>query len=73
VYHEYYGAKKVALVYPGSESVETKGAFFPTPFYAQMDKECSVIMISIPKSTRENKSLVRTWQEDIKRKFEAWI
>lgn len=73
VYHEYYGAKKVALVYPGSESVETKGAFFPTPFYTQMDKECSVIMISLPKSTRENKSLVRTWQEDIMWKFEDWI
>ena len=73
VYHEYCGAKKVALVYPGSESVETKGANFPTPFYTKMDKECGVIMISLPKSTKENKSLVRTWQEDIKLKFESWM
>ena len=73
VYHEYYGARKVALVYPGPVSLETRGAFFPTPFYTQMDKVCSVIMLSLPANPRENKSLVRTWQEDIKMKFEEWI
>lgn len=73
VYHEYYGARKVALVYPGTEFTETIGNFFPTPFYKQMDKECSVIMLSVPAFTSENKSLVRTWQEDIRLKFEDWI
>jgi 5-methylcytosine-specific restriction enzyme subunit McrC len=73
VYHEYFGAKKVALIYPGPVSLETRGAFFPTPFYVQMDKVCSVIMLSLPANPRENMSLVRTWQEDIKMKFEDWI
>lgn len=73
VYHEYYAAKKVALVYPGSESIETKGAFFPTPSYGQMDKVCSVIALALPVNARENKSLVRTWQENIQQRFECWI
>lgn len=73
VYHEYYGAKKVALVYPGPVSIETKGTYFPTPFYKQMDKVCSVIVLSLPRSTMGNNSLVKIWQEEIKRKFENWI
>lgn len=73
VYHEYYGARKVALVYPGLVTTETKGVFCPTPIYSQMDKVCSVILLSLPDQARGNKSLVRTWQEDIQLKFEDWI
>lgn len=73
VYNEYFGAKKVALVYPGPFSIETSGIFFSTPTYTHMDKTCSVIILSVPASTRGNKSLVRTWQEDIGLHFENWI
>ena len=73
VYHEYYNAKKVALIFPGSEPNEISGLFFPTPSYTLMDKECCLIMLALPKSTRDNKSLVKTWQEDIKLKLESWM
>ena len=73
VYREYYNAKRVSLVYPGSKSNDIKGAYLPTPTYENFDKECSIILLSVPNKRIENKSLVKTWQCEIKAKFEAWI
>jgi 5-methylcytosine-specific restriction enzyme subunit McrC len=73
VYHEFYKAKRVALLYPGSESSEIKGCFFPTPDYLGMDKICSVILLAVPSKAKADQSLVRTWQEDIQQNLEKWI
>ena len=73
VYHEYYNAKRVALVYPGSEFGEIKGAFYSNSSSTLTDKECSIIKLAIPSIARDNKSLVKAWQEDIKLKFQDWM
>lgn len=72
-YHEFYNAQKVALVYPGSTTLNSPGLFYPTPTYPIMDKECSLIMLSLPKEARENKTLVKTWQNEINSVLIDWI
>lgn len=72
-YHEYYNAKKVALVYPGAESGIKSGIFFPTPTYNQMDKECSIILLAVPKVKRENNNLVKIWQDEIRLSIDHWM
>jgi 5-methylcytosine-specific restriction enzyme subunit McrC len=57
VYHEYYKAKKVALVYPGKEDIN-KGNYFEVSTQELSNKECSVIKIP----TREK---ITDWQKQI--------
>ena len=57
VYHEYYKANKVALVYPGEVSA-VKGTFLDWKAENKSDKECSVLTIPI-----END--IRIWQKSI--------
>lgn len=73
VYHEYYGAKRVALVYPGNKQNEIKGTFFPTPTYKERDKVCSIISLAIPVEGTDNRSIVKTWQTEIKTSLVNWI
>lgn len=73
VYHEYYNAKRVALVYPGKEIKDVKGTYLPTPSYPMMDKECSVFLLAIPDKGIENKGIVKTWQYKINQKFVKWM
>lgn len=74
VYHEYFGAKRVALVYPGNnDRFEIKGSFFPSSNYKEMDKECSVILMEVPKKAGENMSLIKTWQSVICKRFDEWL
>jgi 5-methylcytosine-specific restriction enzyme subunit McrC len=68
VYHEYFDAKKVALVYPGSETTDTKGWYMP-----KMDKECSIITFAIPSEENNNKIIIGTWQDTIKSKIWNWL
>lgn len=72
VYHEYYGAKRVALVYPGVETKETEGNYLPTHSYNKTDKLCSIKTIALPKGSCENKS-VKTWQKEIGTEFKSWL
>lgn len=66
VYHEYYGAKKVALVYPGAESLQSGGAYLDPKTSKVLDKECSVISLSVePK--------IKQWQQNIYNYFESWL
>lgn len=59
VYHEYFGAKKVALVYPNHENKVTKGHYIkPKSPYEITDKECSVILIA-------TKPTIKEWQQSI--------
>lgn len=66
VYHEYYCAKKVALVYPGAESLQSGGAYLDPKTNKVLDKECSVISLSVePK--------IKQWQQNIYNYFESWL
>lgn len=66
VYHEYYNAKKVALVYPGSESVKTMGKYLDPVSNKELDKECSIFLI--PAQTD-----IKLWQKNIYKEFETWM
>jgi 5-methylcytosine-specific restriction enzyme subunit McrC len=73
VYHEYFGAKRVALIYPGNnDRSEIKGSFYPTVNYKEMDKECSVILMKVPEKAVGNISLIKAWQSDIFNKIYIW-
>ncbi|MBI3234872.1 MAG: restriction endonuclease [Bacteroidetes bacterium] len=71
VYHEFYGAKQVGLVYPGSTAYSQKGSFYPTAYYNQMDKECSLIFIDVPIKT-EQQNIIKDWQQQIIVQFSDW-
>lgn len=66
VYHEYYGAKRVALVYPGVESLKSGGAYLDPKTSKEIDKECSVIFLSV-------EPRIKQWQKNIYDCFERWL
>lgn len=66
VYHEYYGAKKVALVYPGSASDKSKGVFLDPETSTEMEKECSIISLSV-------EAKIKQWQLNIYNDCAAWL
>ena len=72
VYHEYYTAKKVALVYPGVEKEAITGKFYSPHDSKKSEKECSIISISVPRKT-DRESIVKTWQGSIVAKFTEWM
>ena len=73
VYHEYYGAKRVALVFPGNPKNGGKGTFHPSPNSPEMDKECSIVLLEVPEKSESNKSIVKIWQENIGSQILGWI
>lgn len=66
VYHEYYGAKKVALVYPASESSQLNGVYLDPETSSELNKECGVISLSVETD-------IKTWQKKITYKIEMWM
>lgn len=59
VYHRFYQAKKVSLLYPSSVHSIQKGNYFSSKTHGEMsEKECSIIQIA----TSDN---LRLWQEEI--------
>lgn len=59
VYHRFYQAKKVALVYPSDQHSIQKGNYYNSNNQLEMsDKECSVMQIATA-------SDIKTWQEEI--------
>jgi 5-methylcytosine-specific restriction enzyme subunit McrC len=66
VYHQYYKSKKVALVYPGSDSKPTCGRYLDPLKGDELDMECSVMTISV-------KSNIKEWQQVIYDDFEKWM
>lgn len=63
VYHEYYGAKKVALAYPGKVDIKT-GLYFE--FDGDMsEKECAIISLPV-----ENN--IKKWQLLIHNEIDKW-
>lgn len=72
VYHEYYTARKVALVYPGTEKELIRGTYLSPDNLKNPKKECSIIPITIP-SKVENEKIVKTWQMEIAERFMKWV
>jgi 5-methylcytosine-specific restriction enzyme subunit McrC len=66
VYHEYYGAKKVALVFPGKISSNSCGKYLDPKTATEMNKECSIISFSIEPN-------IKKWQKNIYHDFEKWV
>jgi 5-methylcytosine-specific restriction enzyme subunit McrC len=66
VYHDYYKAIKVALVYPGSEINKISGYYLHPETSKELNKECSVITISVEPDLKK-------WQENIYNEFESWL
>ncbi|KAA3640997.1 MAG: restriction endonuclease [Bacteroidetes bacterium] len=65
VYHEYYETPKAALVYPGTETVNT-GSYFNSNG-ERSGKECSIISIEVD-------STITAWQKKIgKQIFDDWL
>ncbi len=64
VYHEYYDANRVALVYPGDGSV-SKGHFIDPQNEQKTKKQCSVLHIAV-------NSDIAKWQGDISAKIRDW-
>ncbi len=67
VYHEYYSARKVGLVYPGKNSI-AGGKFYEKESDGRIsDKECSLISVGVDKNVAE-------WQGRIgEMVFEEWM
>jgi 5-methylcytosine-specific restriction enzyme subunit McrC len=66
VYHEYFGAKRVALVYPGEKTDNTGGIFLDPLTSKETTMECNVISIAVePK--------IKKWQIQIGKDFNSLI
>lgn len=67
VYHEYFKAKKVALIYPGKQSIKN-GQYYDYDMNNQglSDKQCAIIKIE----TNEN---IGVWQQKIAEVILSWI
>jgi len=58
VYHEYFGANKVALVYPSTETTSNGGSFYNPISETESKKACLVIGIAVEAD-------IKRWQERI--------
>lgn len=66
VYHEYFRASKVALIYPSTKSARSSGKFLPKSHDDLANKSCGVISLHVPDE-------FKNWQEEIHMKVSEWI
>lgn len=66
VYHKYYYAEQVALVYPGLESIQRSGTFLHPELGTSTDMKCSIITISVEPN-------IKIWQKNICKSVEGWM
>ncbi len=66
VYHSYFKAKKVALVYPGRNNTLIKGNFLDSDRGIKPEIECSVILLQTNK-------IIKDWQDNINKEIVSWI
>lgn len=67
VYHLFYQAKKVALIYPSDQHSIQRGNYFRSENHLEMsDKECSIMQIATT-------SDIKIWQEDIVNQINSLI
>ena len=62
VYHEYYGASKVALVYPGASTYKLGGVYLHPQSESKLKKECSIITLCVEPN-------IKNWQKIIYDEF----
>ena len=66
VYHEYFSAKRVALIYPSVDTSKSSGIFLDPTTSKELAKECSVLSLAVePK--------IRVWQKNIYDTFNEWL
>jgi len=66
VYHDFYMAEKVALVYPSVNNTPLTGLFAIPGAKADSKKECSLLPLPVNKDTKK-------WQKDIYHAVTEWI
>jgi 5-methylcytosine-specific restriction enzyme subunit McrC len=66
VYHEYFGAKRVALVYPGEKTSKIGGVFLDPLTNKDTAMECNVISIAVEQK-------IKKWQIQIGKDFNKLI
>ncbi|MDK2773213.1 MAG: McrC family protein [Flavobacterium sp.] len=66
VYHEYFDAEKVALVYPGNSQFGKKGNYFDKEGNHDSKKQCSVVLIDV-----END--IKFWQKSIQEQVKVFV
>jgi len=62
VYHKYYKAKRVALVYPGLNNKKEDGIYLEE----DVNNECSVISLAVEQD-------IKAWQTNIQKQFRDWL
>lgn len=68
VYMKYYGAKKVALVYPGTENKNKSGKYYDHTSQNSKhlsNEQCSIISIAVEKD-------MKVWQKEIHDNIDNW-
>lgn len=65
IYHEFYRASKVALIYPGKETLKSNGIYLDPTTNQETDKECSVISFIV-------EPRIKKWQKKIYDELEKW-
>jgi len=65
VYHEYYRAGKVALIYPGASTSILIGRYLDPKTAKTIKKECAVISLAVEPAIKE-------WQKNIHDEIEKW-
>jgi 5-methylcytosine-specific restriction enzyme subunit McrC len=66
VYHEYFEAERVALVYPGDSSKGRKGNYFNIEGNHDDSKQCSVLLIDVDEN-------IKVWQTNIVEQINVFI
>lgn len=66
VYHEYFEANRVALIYPNSSSKVSSGMYLDKKTNDVTKKECSVISICVNKN-------IKDWQIEINKMIDDWV
>lgn len=66
VYHKYYDAHKVALVYPGPKTFKAIGKYIDPITGNESDKECSIVSLGI-------ESDMKVWQKNIYSELSNWL
>jgi 5-methylcytosine-specific restriction enzyme subunit McrC len=66
VYHQYYHADKVALVYPASSQSAKSGKYLCTTTGTETEMECSIITLSV-------ENTIDAWQQSIYMEVRDWL
>lgn len=66
VYHEFFDAQKVALIYPGDNENSKSGNYFDKLGLENENKNCSVVLVNVENS-------IRDWQLQIRKQISTFI